>query len=150
MSYYILQHKWYVLVECWKEGLYWQGILHDVSKFSPTEFVVYANKFHNVSEASSESEAQHEAAFQYAWLHHQHHNKHHWNSWVVNQTTQEAVPMPHKYVVEMVCDWKAMARKLKTSHTEQYRNHAQKCILHSETRRQLDIIMNKNSHSTSD
>lgn len=138
---YILQHKWYVLLECWKKGLYWQGILHDMSKFSLTEFLAYSNKFHHEKEASSDQAAQHEAAFQYAWLHHQHHNKHHWNYWVVNQVTQEAVPMPHKYVLEMVCDWKAMARKRKTSHTEHYRHHAHTLLLHPETRRQLDNIM---------
>lgn len=140
---YILQHKWYVLLECWKEGLYWQGILHDMSKFSLTEFLAYAKRFHHEQETSSEQVAQDETAFQYAWLHHQHHNKHHWNYWVVNQVRQEAVPMPQKYLVEMVCDWKAMARKGKISHTEHYRNHAQNLILHPETRRQLDSIMKK-------
>jgi hypothetical protein len=42
---YILDHKVNVLIECWKEGLYIQGITHDLSKFSPKEFFSYAKKF---------------------------------------------------------------------------------------------------------
>ncbi|MEW9110929.1 MAG: DUF5662 family protein [Cytobacillus gottheilii] len=42
---YTLDHQLNVLVECWKEGLYIQGITHDLSKFSPKEFFPYAKKF---------------------------------------------------------------------------------------------------------
>ena len=42
---YILEHKLNVLIECWKEGLWIQGIVHDGSKFSRQEFWPYARKF---------------------------------------------------------------------------------------------------------
>lgn len=42
---YILEHKLNVLIECWKEGVFLQGIIHDWSKFSPQEFLPYAKKF---------------------------------------------------------------------------------------------------------
>lgn len=43
---YLLRHKWYVGIECFKRGLYWRGIKHDWSKFLPSEFVPYANYFY--------------------------------------------------------------------------------------------------------
>lgn len=30
--FYILAHKWNILIECWKTGLYWHGITHDTMK----------------------------------------------------------------------------------------------------------------------
>ena len=39
---YVIQHKYYVFIECWKDGLYWHGITHDLSKFMPSEFFPYA------------------------------------------------------------------------------------------------------------
>jgi len=43
---YLLRHKWYVTLECFREGLYWQGLTHDLSKFLPSEFIPYANYFY--------------------------------------------------------------------------------------------------------
>jgi len=43
---YILKHKWYVMIECFKNGLIWRGLMHDLSKFLPSEFIPYANFFY--------------------------------------------------------------------------------------------------------
>lgn len=43
---YLLCHKWYVMIECFREGLIWQGLMHDLSKFLPSEFIPYANFFY--------------------------------------------------------------------------------------------------------
>ncbi len=40
--WYVLKHKWHVFVECCKDGMVWRGIVHDISKFSPTEWAAYA------------------------------------------------------------------------------------------------------------
>ena len=69
---YIIQHKYYVLIECWKVGLYWQGLTHDISKFNLQEFRPYAWKF--FSGVSNEDQGRYED-FMYAWLHHLHKNK---------------------------------------------------------------------------
>ena len=66
-------HKWYVFIECCKEGIIWQGIIHDLSKFSPQEFIPSA-KYYNGDGNDKE--------YQEAWLHHKGHNKHHWEYWV--------------------------------------------------------------------
>ena len=38
-------HKWYVFIECYKQGIIWQGIIHDMSKFSSSEFIASAKYF---------------------------------------------------------------------------------------------------------
>ncbi len=43
---YILRHKWFVLVECAKRGILWRGLMHDMSKLLPSEWVPYANFFY--------------------------------------------------------------------------------------------------------
>ena len=43
--WYVIRHKYYVLIECFKVGLYWRGIMHDWSKFLPSELIPYANFF---------------------------------------------------------------------------------------------------------
>ena len=44
--HYIIRHKWFVFLECYKEGIIWRGITHDLSKFLPSEFFPYANHFY--------------------------------------------------------------------------------------------------------
>lgn len=43
---YVLRHKWYVFLACLKYGLIWRGIVHDLSKFKPDEFIAYARFFY--------------------------------------------------------------------------------------------------------
>jgi hypothetical protein len=43
---YVVKHKWYVFVACCKQGIIWRGIIHDMSKFLPSEFIPYARFFH--------------------------------------------------------------------------------------------------------
>lgn len=102
----VCRHKWEVFKECCACGITWQGIVHDMSKFSPAEFVPSAKYFQgNRSPIEAEKEA---IGYSDAWLHHKGHNKHHWEYWCdYNNDTGEVFPhrIPYKYVVEMVCDW---------------------------------------------
>jgi hypothetical protein len=118
-------------------GLYWRGIIHDLSKFSASEFVAYANNFFN-------HDSKHKAPkldFDYAWLHHQHYNKHHWNYWVVDQNKRKAIPIPDKYLLELVCDWRAMARKFNDTATTYYKKNKQKIVMHPSSRKKLESIL---------
>jgi hypothetical protein len=140
---YVIEHKLNVLIECWKERLYIQGILHDLSKFSPAEFIPYARKFYSDKETN-------EMEFRYAWLHHQHKNKHHWNYWVVDQVKREAVPMPRKYFLEMICDYRSFSRKWgsgkgdKTLSERLIQNLlSERVILHPETKKECEDIVLK-------
>lgn len=99
----VCKHKWYVGVECFKHGLYWQGIVHDLSKFSSTEFFTSARYFQgNRSPIGMEKL---ELGYSYAWINHKNKNKHHWEYWTDFKDGKViAAPMPTRYVMEMVCD----------------------------------------------
>ena len=101
----ICRHKKEVLKECWACGIGWQGLLHDLSKFGPTEFASSARYFQgNRSPIEAEKE---EIVYSKAWLHHKSHNKHHWEYWTdfADDGTIIANKIPVKYVIEMMCDW---------------------------------------------
>lgn len=108
-----------------------------MSKFSPKEFAPYARKFY-----SNQKDENTELAWRYAWLNHQNHNKHHWEYWVVNKHTKEALPMPKKYMIEMVCDWRSFSRKwgrkVKDSNLVERMVNSNNILLHPETREELE------------
>ena len=100
----IVKHKWYVGVECWKRGLYWQGITHDLSKFSFTEFGTSARYFQGTSSPIDAEKK--EKGYSIAWLNHKAKNKHHWIYWTdMKDGEWYGVPMPEKYIQEMLCDY---------------------------------------------
>ena len=45
----ITHHKILVMQGCFKVGLYGQGLLHDMSKYSPAEFLVGARYYQTLS-----------------------------------------------------------------------------------------------------
>lgn len=102
----IWRHKAVVFRECRACGITWQGITHDLSKFSPAEFMPSAKYF---QAKRSPIEAEKDAVgYSNAWLHHKAHNKHHWEYWCDYDNDTGAVfphEIPYKYVVEMICDW---------------------------------------------
>lgn len=113
---YVLKHKWFVFVECWKRGLIWQGITHDLSKFLPSEFIPYARYFYGDYPEYEAIKYEYsgglyrediERHFDMAWLKHIHRNPHHWQYWLLQEDDgpQKIIPMPIKYLKEMVCDW---------------------------------------------
>ncbi len=76
----ILTHKRWVAHYCFMCGLYWQGIMHDMSKFSPTEFwesVKYYQGTRSPINACKEDKG-----YSMAWFHHRGRNKHHWEFWM--------------------------------------------------------------------
>ena len=57
-----------------------QGILHDLSKYSPTELKTGAKYW--VGTRSPNSIERETIGYSSAWLHHKGRNKHHWEYWV--------------------------------------------------------------------
>ena len=100
----VLRHKKEVCKICFKFGLYWQGIFHDMSKFSPTEFISSV-KYYQGNRSPIEAEKE-EKGYSMAWLHHKSRNKHHFWFWVDwnSKQCQYPVRMPLKYVYEMIAD----------------------------------------------
>ena len=102
----INNHKRMVMEYCFRVGLYKQGLLHDLSKYCPQEFIPGVIYYQG---DRSPNNAQREAlGYSDAWLHHKGHNKHHYEYWIDYPTNKDAglvgMKMPVKYVVEMFCD----------------------------------------------
>ncbi len=102
----ITKHKWMVMRYCFKVGLYKQGLLHDLSKYSPAEFLVGCKYYQgDRSPNNAEREA---TGVSRAWLHHKGRNLHHFEYWVDYSTDTDKVimgaRMPRRYVAEMVMD----------------------------------------------
>ena len=99
----ITKHKIEVGKMCFKSGLYWQGITHDLSKYSPIEF--WSSVKYYQGDSSPIDAEKKDKGYSLAWLNHRGRNKHHWEYWV-DFSRQGVVPakMPTKYVVEMFCD----------------------------------------------
>ena len=102
----INHHKLLVMKHCFKVGLYKQGLLHDLSKYSPTEFLVGCRYYQGTrSPNNAEREA---TGYSTAWLHHKGRNKHHYEYWIdYSIVPGEGIvgqKMPVKYVYEMFMD----------------------------------------------
>ena len=76
----INHHKWLVCQGCFKVGLYKQGLLHDLSKYSPTEFLVGC-KFYQGTRSPNNAERE-VKGYSAAWLHHKGRNRHHYEYWL--------------------------------------------------------------------
>lgn len=101
----ITNHRHKVIAHCAKAGILWQGLRHDLSKYSPTEFLRGA-EFCTGTRSPNEGERE-EYGYSVAWMHHKGRNRHHFEYWTdYNPKTRqiEPVKMPLKYVVEMFCD----------------------------------------------
>ena len=104
----ITKHKLLVMQLCFRVGLYRQGLVHDFSKYTPTEFMTGA-RFYQGTRSPNAAERDFRG-FTEAWLHHKGRNRHHFEYWldaVPDRRTGEpvtAAPMPTRYIVEMFCD----------------------------------------------
>lgn len=101
----ITKHRHVVIKHCKKAGIFWQGLRHDLSKYSPTEFLPGV-KYYTGKRSPNEGERS-EYGYSLAWMHHKGRNKHHFEYWTdynPKSKVVEPVKMPIKYVAEMFCD----------------------------------------------
>lgn len=118
----INHHKKLVMEHCFKLGLYKQGLLHDMSKYHPSEFLVGCRYYQGTrSPNNAEREA---TGYSTAWLHHKGRNKHHYEYWIdYSANPNEGIvglKMPVKYVAEMFAD------RVAASKTYQGKNYTDK------------------------
>lgn len=104
----IFRHRRLVRKFCFKCGLYRQGLTHDLSKFSPTEFIPSVKHF--TGTCSPNDLERKEKGYSAAWLHHKGRNRHHWEYWFDMGIGYQPIEMPLKYVAEMCCDRIAACR----------------------------------------
>ena len=124
----ITHHKNLVMAGCFKIGLYKQGLLHDLSKYSSTEFLVGCKYYQgNMSPNNAERK---DKGYSLAWLHHKGRNKHHLEYWLdygaSNENGKEhrgmvGMKMPVRYVCEMFIDRISASKNYQK---EQYTDHS--------------------------
>ena len=147
----INHHKRLVMELCFKVGLYRQGLLHDLSKYSPTEFLVGAKYYQgNRSPNDAEREAK---GYTSAWLHHKGRNKHHLEYWIDYGLDEghkmSGMKMPVKYVVEMFCDRVAASKNYKgkaykdSDAYDYYMKSKSHYIIHPETAKLLESLLKR-------
>ena len=101
----ITRHKYVVMKLCFRVGLYRQGLLHDMSKYSWTEFRIGAKYYSGTHSPNVEERL--EYGYSTAWLHHKGRNRHHYEYWMDFSPKANAyvpIEMPTKYLVEMFMD----------------------------------------------
>lgn len=144
----VSKHRFTVLKHCIKAGIIYRGLMHDLSKYSPTEFITSA-KFYVGYKSPTELER---AKYGYSkvWMHHKGRNKHHFEYWTdySNETRKlEPVKMPIVYVKEMFCDRVAAGkvylgdRYTNDNPINYFRNGSAKTQMHPETAALLEKWM---------
>ncbi len=102
----ITKHRHMVMANCFRVGLYWQGLTHDLSKYSWTEFRAGIRYYQNGKRSPNAAERE-ACGYSEAWMHHKGRNKHHFEYWTdlnLQTNVYEPMPMPTRYVAEMVMD----------------------------------------------
>lgn len=132
---YLARHKWHVFVAACRLGIPIRGLLHDLSKFRPSEWFPYVATFYGRDESAEANRN-----FAYAWLRHQNRNPHHWQYWILilddGGTPEMAMPDPVRR--EMLADWigagKAQGQTAPDATRVWYLKNRDRIILHPETR----------------
>lgn len=145
----VSEHRKLVRQGCFRIGLFGQGLLHDLSKYSPTEFMIgvkYFQGFRSPNNAEREKKG-----YSSAWLHHKGRNKHHFEYWVDYSSRSGVgiipVKMPDRYLAEMYCDRVAATKiynKEKYNDTfplEYLKNGTEYTILHEDTKKELEKLL---------
>lgn len=141
---YLIQHRWYVMLECFGYGLYWRGIVHDLSKFYPDEFFPFVKYYFGGNEKQKDRYKNiidfNDNQYNIASLKHEHRNKHHWQYWVRVSTSAGRKPlkMPEKYVIELYCDWYWASKLQGNDLKEWYEKNKNNIEFHPETREVLE------------
>ena len=144
----ITHHKWLVACGCFRVGLYWQGLTHDLSKYSPTEFKTGARYYQGTR--SPNAAEREDRGYSEAWMHHKGRNRHHYEYWTdISMETgkYESVPMPRKYLVEMVMDRRAacmtyQGKKYRDDSALRYFERGRETKdMHPQTRQELGYIL---------
>lgn len=146
----ITYHKYLVMKGCFAVGLYRQGICHDLSKYTPTEFWVGV-KYYQGDRSPNNAERE-EKGFSASWLHHKGRNKHHYEYWLDYSVKEISggmapAPMPVKYIMEMMMDRiaasKVYAGESYTRHNPlaYYMGGREEAPLHEKTRGELELFL---------
>lgn len=144
----INHHRRLVRRYCFRLGLYRQGLCHDLSKYSPTEFIPGVRYFLGTRSPNvGEREA---IGYSTAWMHHKGRNRHHfeyWTDYMPGSKPMAGVEMPARYVAEMLCDRITASRTYKkenytdNSPLEYFENSKDHLLMHPATKELLHKLL---------
>lgn len=148
----INHHKKLVMEGCFRLGLYWQGLTHDLSKYTWPELRIGIRYYRdNQSPHNGERE---KYGYSTAWLHHKGRNKHHAEYWIDYTADPDladrhvtGMKMPVKYLVEMFVDRVSASKNYRKEQykdsdpLEYYEKRKHYMVVHEDTRRQLEILL---------
>lgn len=143
----ITHHKLLVMGYCFRVGLIRQGLMHDMSKYSWTEFHIGA-KYYTGTRSPNALERE-KIGYSTAWLHHKGRNRHHLEYWIDYGADMQLMghPMPTRYMVELCLDRIAACRVYHgKNYTDRdpldYLNRSRDSrMMHPETKRQVVEIL---------
>ncbi len=150
----ITHHKILVMQGCFRIGLYKQGFLHDMSKYSPTEFLVGCRYYKGYMSPNNAERA--DRGYSSAWLHHKGRNKHHLEYWIdyavsngddKAHTKMEGMKMPIRYVCEMFIDRVSASKNYQKekytdkSALEYYEKSVDHYMIHPDTKAMLEYLL---------
>jgi len=146
----ITWHRLLVCKECFGVGLYRQGLCHDLSKYSPSEFIVGAKYFQG--DRSPNNAERENIGYSSAWLHHKGRNKHHYEYWIDYSLRSvpggmAPAPMPMRYIIEMLMDRVAACKVYNKGHYtskdpwEYYLGGREVMQLHAKTKAVLELLL---------
>lgn len=144
----INKHRFMVMINCFRCGLIWRGLTHDLSKYSPTEFIPGAKYFQG--DRSPTVAERIENGYSKAWMHHKGRNKHHfeyWNDFDMKTQKYTPVEMPRQFLIEMFCDRIAASKVyLKNNYKDDspliyFLTRDKHDYMHPNTRRDIEFLL---------
>ena len=144
----ITRHRFLVMVGCFRVGLIRQGLTHDLSKYSTTEFLEGARYYQGTR--SPNAAEREDKGYSEAWMHHKGRNRHHYEYWTdMNRQTKcyESVPMPKRYLAEMVMDRIAACKTYEgkaytqASALNYFLKSRERELMHPKTREELEALL---------
>lgn len=145
----INSHKLIVMKQCFRVGLIKQGLMHDLSKYNPQEFLIGVKYYQGIK--SPNAAERDDKGFSSAWFHHKGRNKHHYEYWIDFESKPDRTiaghPMPIRYVIEMFMDRIAASKVYKkdtyTDDTpyEYFLRSKDYCVMNPKTAKQLEKLL---------
>lgn len=147
----ITKHHNLVMGYCFRAGLYSQGIMHDLSKLSPEEFLVGARYWQEGRRSPNNAERE-ATGLSRSWLHHKGRNKHHYEYWIDYALDSPnglgGGKMPRRYVAEMIFDRVSASKVYKgdaytdSCPLEYFLNGKDKCwYIHKTTLAEMEFLL---------
>lgn len=145
----ITKHRHEVIRNCRRAGIFWQGLRHDLSKYTPTEFAAGARFYTDGTRSPNEAERK-IYGYSAAWIHHKGRNRHHFEYWTDYDPVTKKIrplPMPDRFIVEMACDRIAASKiYMKEQYTDAaplayYARGKATRFIHPETAQKLEEIL---------